>query len=318
MTDEYGIDLPTENEENLRTLSIGGSIIAERRICELSELVDSFTSFADELLRAGLGVTELLSFFSEQISFGGTSRHADAMPENVPLINCMESLTDSLDKAVFAELLTDRLSKAGVDISEHSFLPKTKIGERFAYVKNAFSDEAYDVFSQDFSDPRLKYSVGFKDAVRSVLDGEVSYALLPLEEAGGTRLPSVAELIYRNDLKINAVTPVFGPDGTAELKYALVSTSLTPPDINKEDDRYLEIRLSGASENTLTALMLAARMYGAEVYRINTVSFKREGRDDSFFSIVLRGEGYDFTRLFVYLTLFTNDFLPVGMYKNLE
>ncbi len=318
MTEEYEIDFPKETAENLHTLSRDGSVISERRICELSELADFLTELAKELVGEGFGITEILSLFAEQLSLEVAMLHRDAMPDNLARLGVMASITGSLDKAVLAELLTDRFRSAEINVAERSFFPKTSFSERFIYVKNSFSDEAYDVFSQDFAVPHLKYSKSFKDAVRAVLDGEASYALLPLEEAGGTRLPGVAELIYRNDLKINAVTPVFGTDGTAELKYALVSTALTPPDIKRDDDRYLEIRLSGTAEESLTGLILAARLYGIDVYRINTVSFSREDGQDTFFSLVLRGEGCDFTRIFVYLTLFTRDFSPVGMYKNLE
>ncbi len=315
---EIDFDLPPVNRHNLSLLSKEESIISERRICELSELADLFVRFSAELLSEGFGILEILSFISEEFKLSENNIHEAAMQENRHRLEMCEALTSLSDRAVFAELLTDRMNSFGIKVTEGSFLPDGNSAERFTYVKNPYSDEAYDVFSQDFSDPRLKYSATFKDAVRDVLEGESSYALLPLEEAGGTRLPTVAELIYRNDLKINAVTPVFGPDGSSELKFALLSEGLTPPPLRADDDRYLEIRISAHSPSVLTGAVLAAEMYGAQIYRINTAFFTSDGRQDKFYTVVFHADGYDFTKLFVYLTLFTDDFTPVGMYKNFE
>jgi hypothetical protein len=68
----------------------------------------------------------------------------------------------------------------------------------------------------------------------------------------------------------------------------------------------------------LSDVILAAETYGIEIYRINTESFSSANDAEAFFTVVFRGEGCDFTKLLVYLTLFTADFAAVGMYKNLE
>ena len=186
------------------------------------------------------------------------------------------------------------------------------------YVKNALADEAYDVFSQQLSDPRVKYSSTLNDAVRLVSSGEAEYALLPLEERGGARLASVAELLFREDLKINSVTPVFGFEGLADMKYALVSKHFTIPEILPDDDRYLEIRLRADSSVSASELFSAAESLGAFPYRINTLTFDTEDGAYQYYSVVFRDDGKDFTSLLVYLTLFSGAYTPVGIYKNLE
>ncbi|MBR2465512.1 MAG: hypothetical protein IKB38_01075 [Clostridia bacterium] len=315
---ESGFDFPTENGENLKRLSLEGSILSERRICELAEIADIAARFASELSESGLGIYEILSLVGADVSLSEDVCHEDAMEENLGRLRVVGELSDTADRIVFSDLLTERLASSGIALSERSFLPTEARDETFAYVKNAYSDEAYDVFSQEFREPRLRYVQSFKDAVRLVLEKEVSYALLPLEEAGGTRLPTVSALIYENDLKISALTPVFGPDGASELKYALVSESLHIPPSSADDDRYLEIRLSAGRGEELFGAMIAAKMFGVGIYRVNTVSFSSSEQTESFFTVIFKGEGCDFTRLLVYLTLFTEDFDPVGMYKNLE
>ena len=125
-------------------------------------------------------------------------------------------------------------------------------------------------------------------------------------------------MIYRSDLKITSVTPVFGFDGSLDMKYALVSKTLLPPDYSREDDRYLEIRLPTDSDTTLSELLAVADSYGIGVYRINTASYHTEAGERSSYSVVFKSEGGNFATLLVYLTLFVYDYTPVGIYKNLE
>lgn len=317
MSGEYGFNMSAVTKKNLEDLSQDGSTNFERIICELDEHANSAADFAEELFGEGLDIYEILSLLAQEPAFSLSPPHDGALSENVHRLHMASASMLSAGGAIFADFLTGKLKKRGFSITEKSFFPPENADELFTYVRNPYSDEAYDVFSQDFSDPRLKYSQSFKNAVASVLAGEVTYALFPLEESGGARLPTVSELIYKNDLKINSVTPVFGADGASELKYALVSRRIVPFDINADDDRYLEIRI-GASTKSLYDIIYAAELYGIEVYRINTVALSAEDGSDSFFGIVFRGEGCDFTKMLVYLTLFTDDFVAVGMYKNLE
>ena len=194
--------------------------------------------------------------------------------------------------------------------------PQISRPETFVYVKNQLSDEAYDVLSQSFSAPRLRYVTGIREAVKAVNDGDAGYCLLPLEERGGSRLSSVTELIFGNDLKINAVTPVFGQDGSADMKYALVSKCFTVHEIQPDDDRYLEIAIS--LDSAVDELLFAARSYNATPYRVNTVVFYTEDGPKPSYSIVFKDDAKDFTPLLTYLTLYYDDFIPIGLYKNLE
>ena len=202
-------------------------------------------------------------------------------------------------------------------MTEKDLLPTGEGTETFIYLRNALADEAYDVFSQDFTDPRVRYVASLTECARAVASGESRFCLLPLEERGGARLPTVAELIFHNDLKINAVTPVFGFDGTADLKYALLSSDFILPDCTADDDRYLEVRVN-AHDPIMSELFLTVGYFGHTLYRTDTVSFDSEGETGRYFSLVIRDGGGGFDGLLVYLSLFAEDFSPVGIYKNLE
>lgn len=303
---------------NIDKITAKQSEAEERRICELSEIAYSAATRAAEMLNGGYGIYEAFSVISEGLTDKPTSPHAFALKENFGRLMSFLSATASYDKIFFAQLFLECLSDMGVSLTEEDFLPSVHNSETFTYVKNPLADEAYDVFSQNFSDPRVKYSQNFASAVGGVVDGEFEYTLLPLEERGGTRLASVSDILFREELKIDSVTPVFGYDGFADMKYALVSKSFTVPDINEDDDRYLEIRLRADSSSDLSDMLLAVNAFGSRIYRINTVFFKDGKEDLPYYSMVFKNDGKSFLTFLTYLTLFYGSYTPIGIYKNLE
>lgn len=305
------------NSSELSALSEEQSALMEARICELGEMADDAARFSLDIMSEDMSVYDAFAIISAGISFGETEIHSEALADNAARLSSYLKVLSLYDKAIFSQLYTDRLAKVGHAIDESHFLPIGTPKESFVYLKNSYADEAYDVFSESFDDPRVRYVASLKDAVSAVLDGEAGYCLLPLEERGA-RLPTIEEMLYRADLKIASVTPVFGFDGTLDMKYALVAKWLTPPQYSPSDDRYLEIRLPSDSDTTLSELLSVADSYGIGVYRINTASYQTESGIRSSYSIVFKSEGERFTTLLIYLTLFVNDYTPVGIYKNLE
>lgn len=303
---------------NLERLSREQSIISEQRLLELSDIALPMADTSVELLNDGLECYEMLSVLSDEVADFEYPISEDTTPDY--RIHVKKSLDDLVysDREMLTDLYLSSLANMGYRITERDFLPSILGQETFTYVRNRFSDEAYDVFSQDFIDPKVKYSQTFKDCAQAVSSGNVTYCLLPLEEKGGVRLPTVSEIIFRNDFKINSVIPVFGPDGNADMKYALVSKSFTVPERKKDDDLYLEIRIGTTDDPPLLEVFGAVKHFGMSVYRVNTVTFDTEGEEETYFSIVIKDEGNTFAPLLTYFTLFIRDFVPVGIYKNLE
>ena len=303
---------------NLERLFAEQSIISEQRILEICDVASALADVIAPLIADGMGVYESLSLVADGVDLGEYNRSELTTEENARTVESTLGALSRLDRATLADLLIDELAERKIPLGESDFLDEGRGSETFTYVKNAFSDEAYDVFSQDFDDPRLKYSSTFKECADMVSDGSVTYCLLPLEERGGARLHTVSELIFRRDFKINSVTPVFGPDGNADMKYALVSSGFTVPAAKAGDDRYLEIRLGVREGIALSELLLAVDHFSMSVYRVSTVVFDTEGESDAYYSLVIRDGGFGFTKLLAYLALFGGDFVPVGIYKNLE
>lgn len=303
---------------NITKLAKKQSHLEEQRLCEIAEIVVAASSFTAEMLGEGYGIYEILSIISEGFLQSALDVHKDALPENEKILLSHLKMLDASDKVNFSVMLFDRLAQMNILIGESSFLEVFRKDDTFTYVKNPLADEAFDVFSQDFDDPRVKYSKSLNEAAKAVSLGEVEYALLPLEESGGARISAVAAILFREELKINSVTPVFGYEGLADMKYALVARHFSLPEQLPDDDRYLEIRLRQDSSVPLSELLLAADILGITLYRVNTISFDTEDGPIPYYSIVFRGGGKDFSSLLVYLTLFSGAYTPVGIYKNLE
>ena len=304
------------NLDSLRDSASRAQYLTERRIVEIKEIADAAAEFVSAGVAGGLDLSTLLTLVFENGALPSVTINPDTIPEGVEAVKSFSYTSLVYDKAELVALLISALRGLCVTVDEGAFLREDMRDETVAYVKNPFADEAYDVFSTEFSDPRVTYVKSFKEALAMVDAGEVGYCLLPLEERGA-RLSTIGELIFRGDFKINSVTPVFGFDGLADMKYALVSKSFTIPTIDPDDDRYLEIRV-GAGKCDVADILLVAKRYNTTLYRINSSLYDVEGNHELYHSIVFRDDGGDFTKLLTYLTAFAGDYIPVGIYKNLE
>ena len=289
----------------------------ELKECEMAELAYGAAEYSKALLKEDVEIGEILAILSaDSGALSEPSAESDS-EFSVRMASFLKSLGRS-ERALFVDLYLERLSDIDVSVSEMDVLPECAVGEIMTYVKSALADEAYDVFSQEFSDPKVFYSVGFKEAVEAVLSDRAQYAILPFEEKGGARIPGVLEMIYSNDLKIVSVTPVFGFDGTADIKYALVAQGFNVTDYEAGDDRFLEILVPENSDCSITELLGAAESYGSCIHRVDTVRIKEDGSSASYVSAVLKTSEKTFLPILLYMILFCGDCIPVGIYKNLE
>ncbi len=311
--------IPNKNNlANLDELSFASSRLSEQRICELYEISEESSRIVFEMLGGSFGIYEALSLISAGFSEQEPKIHGEHLPENFEMLISYAKAFSVFDKASFSRLLLARLSARGIVVSERDFFEKEEREESIAYVKSQLASEAYDVFSEEFKSARLRYASDLKEAVSLVTKSETGYAILPLEEKGGARLSSITEILFKSELKINSVTPVFGALGNADMKYALVSPYVSIPSMEDGDDRYLELRIPANDSFKFSELVSVADSFGITLYRVNTISFESEDGSLPYFSLVLKTEASDFTDMLTYLTLFVSDYTSVGIYKNLE
>ena len=317
MENENNFDISI-NKTNLLALSDIQSVEVEKRILEIAELS---RICADEIIgysADGYGIYEIVEMIRDSAySYDGVEC-SEALSENKPRIKAYLDTVAASDKGVFSELLIQALADRAFSLSEVDFLEADSGDETVTYVKNKLADEAFDVFSQELSDPRVFYSSSFRDAALAVANGKTRYCILPLEELAGARLSGIEELIFKHDLKINLITPVFGVDGMADMKYALVSKQFFVPELSFDDDRYLEIKLQGEDSAELVDVINAANTLGISVYRVNTLCFDAGEGERTSFTLVLKRSGKAFVDMLLYLAFFAQSHTVIGIYKNLE
>ena len=297
--------------DNIRQLTARQSANFELRLLEIREIAEKIAEQIRALTDGGLTVRDALASISAEdiIPVGCYMPHPSLLPENIYRVADHLSTLGRYDRVLLSDILSQII---GADaLSEADFLPSAVAEESITYVKNAFSDEAFDVFSEELGSPSVYYARDLRSSAAAVSEGKCGYCLLPLEERG-MRIPTVYALILNYDLKINSVIPVFGLDGSADMKYALLSRGFTPSEADEGDDRYLELRLDG--EASLGELLLAIEENRLSLYRVSTFNVG----ESSNLSVVIRDEGRAFTPVLVYLSLFAPDCDIVGIYKNLE
>ena len=302
---------------DLAELSARESRNDELRISELALIADDAARVSAELYSEGLSPCEIACAISGGDVFDAPLV-SDVMEANRTYIERLSSLRSVADKAEFSKLYLEACKKRGLVICSRDFFAAEDTDETFTYVKNPLSDEAYDVLSQDFADPRVYYADSFKDACSSVAEGKTGYCILPFEEKGGSRISSISEMIYKHQLKVTALTPVFGFEGNADMKYALVCRSVIIPELSEDDDGYAELMLPRGSGTVLTELLVAAHMLSLLPYKVATVSVGSEDGERDYYSVILKDDEAALDRLTVFLCLFYPECEIFGIYKNLE
>ena len=290
------------------------------KICELASLADEVSAYVLNLAESlSIERDDIIDVLAESFVFPQSIvlNQTTLFTDDFDVVACLSSLS-SFEKAVLTGFIYQRLNNFGVILTETELLKSRCCDESFTYLKNALADEAYDVFSQDFDDPRVAYSESFKEAAAAASDKRVGYCILPLEEKGGARAAGFMNLLFSSDLKIVAVTSVFGFDGNADVKYALLSSEFKIPDYEKGDDRYLELLLPQNEDIELSSVLISQKTLGVEVYRINTVILDSDEDTKNYYHLVLKTQAQNFAVSLIYFSLFCKGYVPIGLYRNLE
>ena len=302
---------------NLRELLADQSRKAELRISELAAIASEAAELSLAMNAEGLLPYEIIAAFSDTDVLD-TEIPADTADHSVKYVRNLSSFVSASDKAEFSRIYLSECASRGLVIRAEDFFPNERSAQTMTYVKNSLSDEAYDVFSQDFEDPRVYYSESIKEAAVAVADGRIGYCILPFEEKGGSRISSISDVIYKYQLKISGITPVFGFEGNADVKYALVAQSVTVPDMADDDDGYAELLVKNDEGSALRDLMVAAGTLDLPIYKVCAVSLSDRANAENYYSVILKTAGAGFEALLVYLSMFCPECDIVGLYKNLE
>lgn len=228
----------------------------------------------------------------------------------------IELLPDALREhyAVFLQTLGDRAADACRGILCHTLaafleqkrpaycrLPSSLPAHpRVCYLRNRFSDDAYDLLSPALLSPLARYADSF-DQVAEQLAGENCDAiLLPYETGEGGVLRGVESILSAYDFKKSAVCVL--REGTS---FALLLPYLTAA----SSARYIEIELPGGGDS-VADLMRYLPLCGGKLLRLRY-------RDGQNARLTVEGDRLTFTSLRVYLGLHHPHYTCGGFYTRL-
>lgn len=306
--------------ENFKELFLHAAEDSTLRLCEIADYASELARFLVSLMQMEVDSSDGLLLLKDGISefFAMRSEFEQDLPVNREEILWQLDRFCKGDAALLVKLFLEKLSSLDIRLYEEDFAHTDDVPPIYAYVKNTLSDEAFDVITENLPDARVRYITSFAEGARLLLSGEVGYCLFPIEEKGGMRLPTVENLLKTKMLCIHRIVPVFGFDGLADLKYALVSRGVRVEPYREEDDRYFEFSFEEGEESpSLSELLSAIDLFGLTLYRIHSIASEGDEKGNSY-TLVVRSQGVDFLPLIIYLTLFFDTHRIIGIYKNLE
>ncbi len=143
-------------------------------------------------------------------------------PDEAAIIyeNLCGSLTDVHGFALFCKFLLSFSEKAVDEVFTGS--------GSVSYVRNTYSDRAFDAFEDIFGTMRVSHSENSKSACESVYYDETDYCILPFESSDEGLLLSFRRLMLKYELRVAAVVSV--PSGEdSYTSFALLTGGIDDP-----------------------------------------------------------------------------------------
>lgn len=191
------------------------------------------------------------------------------------------------------------------------------MGERIAYLRNTYTDAAFESFSHVLRGAVGTYYSDFPGVCEALYYDRATSCILPLENSSDGKLLRFYSLLIKYDLRIAYVTSVTAADTDVTTRFALLRRSVTVPHPEETDyiDLYLECRILSDEEMPLSRILSAADAYHLALTRIDTVPGPYEDDDRAAFDLVLRAEeGADLAAMLTYCYLLVPGFTLLGIY----
>ena len=191
---------------------------------------------------------------------------------------------------------------------------------RIAYLKNAYTDNAFLRFSKVVVSPRSEYCSSFRAVCQEVYDGQCEYCILPVETSGDGLLMSFYSLMDQFSLKIVSLCTLEQTGTGRFTNYALLKKEISlaylrsKSLVSSKDSRF-EIKLSIPREDSLGLchFLQYAALCGMTVQRIATAPHISGEQRISYY-IAFGIYKADLATFLTYLALETPHYLLMGAY----
>lgn len=305
-------------DRNLKLLDSEASSAVERRIAQLSDLSMIIAQSSDMLLDADIRVEG----FSELFSRGIIPK--DAVDEAIPYLESYYSSQLLSDKLTVCRFLAERLGwrndfRLASLLGETDGFAKLKKDPRIAYLKNAYSDEAFLKFSKMVGNPSVDYQSDFQSVCEEVYNAHADMCILPLDSSRDAKLIGFCRLIDKYELKIILTCDITSNIDGVTTRYALLSRNLVfqenLPDFC--DARYLELSFVPSDEITLAELLTAASSFGLKLYKTDAVPLTYSDNEFAY-DIILCCPDRAVEPFALFLTLAAPQYETLGVYAHIK
>ena len=217
----------------------------------------------------------------------------------------------ALLRAMLARRDRDPILESAVETLELS----ERAADKIAYVKNAFSDNAYLQFSAELNHPRAANFDSFSDVCEEVYNGICEFGILPILHERDGKLFRFYTLLERYELRIVCAcdVPCVEQNGVTVTRYALIRKALSPEGMLSAT--HVELLLP-ADSGELCDLLLAAQSCGITPIRLDTrTAGERDVESDMTHQITLQHRNGDLLLFLAFLTLCLPDCTVLGLYR---
>ncbi len=194
------------------------------------------------------------------------------------------------------------------------------VGERIAYLRNTYTDLAYETFSSVLSHTSSTYYSDFPGVCEALYYERATACILPMENSTDGKLLRFYSLMTKYDLRIAYITQITAWDTDVTTRYALLRRAVSVPYPDKLDAvaLFFECRIMPEEDMPLYRILAAADAYHFSLSRIDTVPSPYEDDDRTTYDLILRAEdGADFVSLLTYFYLLVQGFTLLGIYPEI-
>lgn len=242
------------------------------------------------------------------------------LPSDAPLfhtdyLSAMRNALFALDRVSFLSAFRLACAKRGCTLDHTLFLPKEDAPlHRIAYVRNPYTEEAYEIFTREDGEATLLYTDGFSEACQAVTDGQADFCILPFENSSGP-LGSFQDMAARFSLTVTALCRVFHTDGTDATRFALLSKKPLPS--RGGDMPCIRFSFSVEDGGILAEHLTALSACGATVTSLSSLP-DTIGKTSLSCTLTLRCTREDAFLPLAYLYTFTDFPRLLGFYEEIE
>ncbi len=170
-------------------------------------------------------------------------------------------------RALLCRYLTELSQNTSKPINSDMFLPHdtTHPEPKIAYVKNAYSEAAYRIFSSALPRCTVSYPDSFASACEEVYNNRAGFCILPYETSDDGALSGFRQLIIKYELVqvMSCSVSLNAQNGSSRsTRFALLSKDPCPHIIPKAAPRFLKIIIDNPSSGLLSDIYAVAEFNG--------------------------------------------------------